>query len=185
MLETLKEWDSQLFLVLNGLGTKTMDPFWIFITHIESWTLLFILFLVVPFIYFSRRKALWVVLGTLASFVVTLGLKYLAKISFGRIRPNNLVDFAPKIRILQFPSDFSFFSGHASVSFAVTTFMVLALRKSTRWVYLCYLWPVLFSFSRIYVGVHFPSDILAGMCIGFFVALFLFRVFRKFGLLQN
>lgn len=96
-----------------------------------------------------------------------------------RLRPNNVEAFAELIRILQKPSNYSFFSGHASSSFSVTTFMVLALRKFTKWIYLAYLWPLIFVMSRIYVGVHYPSDIFVGALVGTVFAFILYYFCRK------
>ena len=81
-------------------------------------------------------------------------------------------------RILQDPNSFSFFSGHASSSFAVTTFMVLLLQQHYRAIYLAYLWPVLFVVSRVYVGVHYPGDVLVGSVVGVTIALLMFRLYR-------
>ena len=62
------------------------------------------------------------------------------------------------------------FSGHASTSFAVTTLVFLFLRKNKGWLSMLFIWPLLFSFSRIYVGVHFPSDLLVGAFVGTLLA---------------
>lgn len=61
---------------------------------------------------------------------------------------------------------FSFFSGHASNSFATTTFVVLIIRNFYKHTYLLYLFPLIFAYSRIYLGLHYPGDILAGYVAG-------------------
>lgn len=76
------------------------------------------------------------------------------------------------------PGKLQFFSGHAASSFSVTTLMVLFLRKQYRWVYVFYIWPLLFAFSRIYVGVHYPVDILAGAGVGFLTGWGFYRIYR-------
>ena len=179
MLETLNRWDRELFIYLNCLGSDNFDPFWIFVTQIESWTFLFVFFILIIFKFYKKKEALWVAAFTILTFLVSFGLKYITKTSVQRLRPNNVPELSETIRVLQFPIDFSFFSGHASVSFAVTTFVVFSLRKFTRWVYLFYLWPVLFSFSRIYVGVHFPSDILVGAFLGYGIGMGIYYVLKK------
>jgi undecaprenyl-diphosphatase len=112
----------------------------------------------------------------LVTFLLTLFLTDLTKEFVGRLRPNNAGELADLIRILQKPNSFSFFSGHASTSFAITTFVILSLRKYTRWIYLSLLWPSLFVLSRIYVGVHYPSDIIVGAGFGVLMALIFYTL---------
>ena len=93
-----------------------------------------------------------------------------AKEYFERIRPNNVESLSGVIRILQDPTSYSLFSGHASSSFVITTYIVLSLRSFSKWIFLAYLWPVIFVVSRIYVGVHYPIDIVVGATVGMFFA---------------
>jgi len=171
MLEQLQKWDQELFIFLNSLGIEDYDTFWVFITKIEHWTPLYILFFILFFYAYTARKALIGVGLTLVVFGITLGITDLVKNTVGRMRPNNVPELAEIIRILQTPGNFSFFSGHASVSFAVTTFVVLALRSRLKWVYVFYVWPVFFVMSRILVGVHYPGDILVGALVGTLIAI--------------
>lgn len=179
MFETLREWDQELFIYLNNLGSDNFDAFWIFVTKIESWTFLFVFFILIIFKFYKKKEAFWVATFTILTFLVSFGLKYITKTSVQRLRPNNVPELSETIRVLQFPLDFSFFSGHASVSFAVTTFVVFSLRKFIKWVYFFYVWPILFSLSRIYVGVHFPSDIIVGAIIGLLIGYFMYLLHKK------
>ena len=83
------------------------------------------------------------------------------------------------IRILQKPNNYSFFSGHASSSFAITTFVALVLKEKTRWIFAAYLWPLIFVMSRIYVGVHYPSDIFIGALVGTVFAFIFYKLCKK------
>ena len=102
------------------------------------------------------------------------------KAAVARLRPNNVTDLADVIRILQTPDNYSFFSGHASSSFVVTTFLVLTLREKYKWIYIMYLWPILFIMSRIYVGVHYPGDILVGAFVGTVIAFLFYKSYQQF-----
>ncbi len=176
MLETLKEWDRELLVFLNNLGIEQFDAFWIFVTRIESWTALFVFFSFLIF-YFYKGRSGFIVLGfALFSFAITLFLTEITKDFVARLRPNNVAGFTELLRVLQAPTSHSFFSGHASTSFAITTFMVLGIRKFNKWIYVAYLWPLLFILSRIYVGVHYPSDILVGAFVGTLIAILCYKI---------
>lgn len=166
MLETLKQWDRELFIFLNSFGIERFDAFWIFITQPESWIPLYILFFGLFLYYYRLRKGIKIIFFLLLTVGVTLYFTDFVKEYIARLRPNNVKSLAELIRILQTPNNYSFFSGHASSSFSITTFVVLALRNYTKWIYLSYIWPLVFVLSRIYVGVHYPSDIFVGALVG-------------------
>ena len=166
MLETLKQWDRDLFIFLNNSGIEKLDQFWLFVTQISSWYPLFIIFIILIFYYYRGRKGGTVVFFMLLAFGVTIVFTGAVKEYVARLRPNNVEALSELIRILQKPTNYSFFSGHASSSFAITTFVALSLRKYTKYIYFAYIWPLLFILSRIFVGVHYPSDIFVGALVG-------------------
>lgn len=166
MLDTLKHWDREIFIFLNSLGIEKFDGFWLFVTQIRSWIPLFIAFILLIFYYYRGRKGGTVVFFMLLTFGVTIVFTGIVKEYVARLRPNNVEALGELIRVLQTPSNYSFFSGHASSSFSITTFVVLSLRNYTNWIYVSYLWPLLFVLSRIFIGVHYPSDIFVGALVG-------------------
>lgn len=166
MLDTLKHWDREIFVFLNSLGIEQFDGFWLVVTQIKTWFPLFLLFILLIFYYYRGRKGGTVVFFMLLTFGITMVFTGIVKDYVARLRPNNVEALSQLIRILQTPSNYSFFSGHASSSFSITTFVVLSLQKYTKWIYLSYLWPIIFVLSRIFVGVHYPSDIFVGAVVG-------------------
>ena len=179
MLDQLLSWDKKTLLYLNNLGSPTFDPLWSFITHITSWIPLFILFVVLFWLKYSRKQAIQriAVVGLLI-FVITQVCN-LVKRSTGRLRPCNDETINGMMRILHTPSDFSFFSGHASTSFAVTVLVYLLLRDKVKWAGTFFIWPILFSYSRLYLGVHFPLDVIVGALVGSFLAWLFFRGYLR------
>ena len=176
MLSFLRYWDQDLLVWLNNLGNEPYDAFWIFVTQIESWTPLFLYFIGVVLYYHKGKKGAILLLGGIVIFLVTLAITDLTKTYVARIRPNNLDSLSSVIRVLKNPTSYSFFSGHASSSFCIVVFLVLCVRNFNHWVYLAFIWPVLFAASRIYVGVHYPSDIVVGAVVGSILAVFGYRV---------
>ena len=180
MWQKLLQWDRDTFIYLNGLGTDTYDAFWSTVTHISTWIPLFILFIALLYWKFPKREATHKVLTVLALLAFVLTLTYLTKVSVGRLRPNNVSELSSLIRILHTPSDYSFFSGHASSSFSLTVLMYLFLRKHMAWAIVLFIWPVLFAMSRIYVGVHYPLDIIVGAFVGTVFGIIFFKWYNRF-----
>lgn len=168
---SLRYWDQDLLVWLNNLGNEPYDAFWIFVTQIESWTPLFLFFIGVLLYYYKGKKGLVLLLGGIITFLITLAITDFTKMYVARIRPNNIDSLSSVIRVLKNPTSYSFFSGHASSSFCIVVYLVLCIREFNTWVYLAFIWPILFAGSRIYVGVHYPSDIIVGALVGSLLAI--------------
>tara|TARA_R110000823_G_scaffold13313_3_gene44115 strand:- start:62 stop:637 length:576 start_codon:yes stop_codon:yes gene_type:complete len=177
MLDKILQWDRETFVYLNSLGIEQYDMFWSTVTKFPPWIPLFVLIISLFFIKFSKREALFMILTLLMMVFFVSTLTDLTKNVVARLRPNNDEEINTLIRILRSSSGFSFFSGHASSSFSVITFVVLFLRRHFKWIYLFYIWPILFAMSRIYVGVHFPIDLMVGASIGIFSAWMFYKLY--------
>lgn len=175
MLETLKRWDAELFIFLNSLGIESWDGFWLTVTNTLFWIPLFLLIFFLLYKVYGIKKGALVLLYFLGAVVVSLALMITTKYFVARIRPSSVPELTQLIRALQRPDSFSFYSGHASSSFVIATFAVLALRRASKWVYLFFIFPFLFTLSRIFVGVHYPSDLLIGAMIGTFLAYIFYK----------
>ncbi|MCK6608522.1 MAG: phosphatase PAP2 family protein [Flavobacterium sp.] len=185
MLEQLINLDKELFLFLNGLGSEQFDSFWKIITKQIYWSPLFI-----GVFYLIQKKVGWKGLGIIILFLAALitftdQITNLFKYSFERLRPCNDLEVNQIARIVEKRSSFSFFSGHASNSFATTTFVVLILRKYYKHTYLLFLFPLIFAFSRIYLGLHFPADILTGYVFGAIFGFGCYKLYLFFGKKYN
>ncbi|WP_300027735.1 phosphatase PAP2 family protein [uncultured Maribacter sp.] len=177
MLDKILQWDRDAFVYLNSLGIEQYDVFWSTVTKFPPWIPLFALIITLFFIKFPKEEAITMILTILimAAFVATV--TDLTKHVVARLRPNNDEELNTLIRILRSPSGFSFFSGHASSSFSIITLTVLFLRREFNWVYLFYIWPMLFAMSRVYVGVHFPIDLMVGALVGICSAWLFYKLY--------
>lgn len=180
MLEQLLKWDRDTFVYLNGLGIERYDAFWSAVTHITTWIPLFLLFLLLLFTKFPKKEALYKFLTILGLVLFITVITHWTKISVARLRPNNTEEINMLIRILKSPTDYSFFSGHASSSFSITMLVYLFLRSKVKWAILFFIWPILFAMSRIYVGVHFPIDIIVGAIVGILSGMLFYWVYNRF-----
>ncbi|MCK0158464.1 phosphatase PAP2 family protein [Cellulophaga sp. F20128] len=179
MLEKLLQWDRDTFVYLNNLGLEEYDYFWSIVTNISTWIPLYLLFFILFFIKRPKKEAIVMSATVLLMFLFVLLFTDLTKNIVERLRPSNDEAINDLIRILKTPTDFSFFSGHASSSFAITTIVVLLLKNKMKWVWVFYIWPLLFCLSRIYVGVHFPIDLLVGALVGVLCALLFYYLYNK------
>ncbi|MCU0349806.1 MAG: phosphatase PAP2 family protein [Flavobacterium sp.] len=184
-MEELISLDKELFLFLNGLGSEAYDGFWKIITKQINWAP----FILVVF-YLIQRKIGWKNLGIVILFLAVLiaftdQITNLFKYSFERLRPCNDADVNGIARIVIHRDSFSFFSGHASNSMATTTFIFLLLRKYYKFTFLLFLFPLIFAFSRIYLGLHFPGDILTGYLFGATFGLTFYKLFAFLGRKYN
>lgn len=184
-METLKQLDEQLFLYLNNLGNSTWDGFWLIIT--DQWMSIPLYALLVILIYVKTGfKKTVVTVGAIGALVIfTLVISRLVKYGVLRPRPCTL-DLPMRYPLNSDCGDYGFFSTHASVGMALMLFIGKILKEYYRYI----LWPlmtwvVLFCVSRIYVGKHYPGDIIVGFAVGIVVGLIFYRirmyVLKKYG----
>ena len=176
-MQEIIEIDKSILIFLNNLGSSTFDALWLFLTKQSSWTPLFLLVF-----YFFQKKIGWKNLGI---FIIVIALLItftdqftnLSKNYFQRLRPCNDETINNLIRIVHCSDSFSFFSGHASSSMASTTLIFLILRKFFKYAFICFIFPLIFAYSRIYLGVHFPSDIITGYIFGGLMGFIFYRIY--------
>ena len=175
-LEKFIQYDKDLFVFLNGLGTENWDSFWMSVTNQFSWIPLYLLFFYLIFKSLGWKKG--IALLFLTALLVTFSdqLTVFIKNSFGRLRPNRDPSINEFIRILKNNKSFSFVSGHATTSTAVSLFMHLTLKKNYRFTILFFIWPILFAYSRIYIGVHFPLDVTFGALLGILIGFIFYKL---------
>ena len=178
-MDQVLHWDQELFLYLNGLNEGNFDSFWLLVTRIENWIPLYILFFILFWKKLPRKKALLATISTVVLLGITLGLTNIIKNFVTRLRPSNEPSLEGLVRVLQNNSDFSFFSGHSAVSFAVSIFVILVLKQHTKWIWGILIWPFLFALSRIFVGAHYPSDLFVGAIVGISLAIVSKKVLSK------
>ena len=160
MLEKILTLDTELLVYLNGLGSPAYDGLWLFITRQSNWVPLFLLLLYVIYKKLGVKQTLYLLLFITVIVAITDQTTNLFKNGFQRLRPCNNPEINTVIRVVQVRNSFSFFSGHASNSMAVAAFLYFVLRDKIKFFGLIFVWPLIFAYSRIYLGLHYPGDIL-------------------------
>lgn len=180
-MEALSTIDSRFFLFLNGLHVGWMDKVMLLITDMWVWFPLYLLLIYWTVKQYGKR-CWWVFL---AVGVVVLCSDQLAshvcKPLFQRLRPCYNADFQGLIYLPKglAGGKYGFVSSHAANTFAVATFLTPALRSFRPWTAIVlFFWAFLSSYSRIYIGFHYPGDIVAGVVLGVLVGMVVWKLFQ-------
>ena len=181
-MNRIKQIDTEILIYLNNLGSETWDPLWIAITNKFTFIPMFILL-----IYLLHKKngnnGLLIILFFIALLILfTDQFTNLVKDSTQRLRPCRMDDLQNLLRDIDIRcGKYGFFSAHAANSIAVTIFVLNCLEQSVKKYIkpILIVWVIIFSYSRIYLGVHYPLDTLFGLTFGLFSGL-LFKCFYNY-----
>jgi len=178
MLEKLLNFDRQFFVYLNSLGSETYDGLWLFITKQTNWTPLFLLLLYFIFKKVGGKQTLILLLFVALLITFTDQVANLFKNGFHRLRPCSELELKSTIRIIKSSDTFSFVSGHATNSMAVATFLFFIFKNHFKYFGFLFLWPLIFAYSRIYLGLHYPLDIIGGYLLGLVSGILMFKIYE-------
>ncbi|CAM1344108.1 phosphatase PAP2 family protein [Tenacibaculum amylolyticum] len=178
-LDSILSKDRELLIYLNNLGNEKWDAFWLAITDQFNWIPLFVFILVLLFVKFGAKKTLFTLFFIALLVAFSDQFTNLMKNSVGRVRPCNVPELQEYLRQFSYkPRGGSFWSGHAALSATFTTFIILLLRSKFKFIYILILFPLIFGYSRIYLGVHYPIDITIGYIEGIIMGPILFKLYK-------
>jgi len=168
--QSIIEFDTELFLYLNSFHNDFWDTIMLLITRKETWYPFYAI-IIYYFIKNYRSKSLLVLFFLALTILASDQLSVLIKETVQRLRPvyepaiENLVH-----NVLRKGGFHGFVSSHAANSFAILVFTARIFRnKSYRGLLL--FWAIIFSYSRIYSGVHYPSDLIGGALLGWVIGI--------------
>lgn len=180
MIDSLIEFDIELFLYLNNLGNIQWDGFWMFMTNKFSAIPLYLLLLFLSYKQCGAKKTIVILLFIAALIGISDQTSNLFKYGFQRLRPCHDESLEGLFRLAKESCGglYSYFSAHAANSMAIAVFFGLLLRRSYKYLPLILIvWAAIVGYSRIYIGVHFPFDVFTGFFFGSMYAAILYRVF--------
>jgi membrane-associated phospholipid phosphatase len=167
------------FFVNNSMANSFFDAVMPFIRESVIWAPFYLFILVFAIANFGKRAWLWILFFICTTAVCDVVSSHLIKEHIFRLRPCQNPALADRIRILvnYCPHSSSFTSSHATNHFGMAVFMVITLRAYTSaWINLLFAWAFFICFAQVYVGVHYPSDVLSGALLGcglgYIIALF-------------
>jgi len=179
LLDRLLQIDTELLIFLNNLGSEQWDGFWLALTNQFNWSPLFALLLFLIFKKFGWKNGGLILLFLVVLITFSDQFTNFIKNTFERLRPCNTEGVLQQIREFNYrPTSYSFYSGHAASSMTFSFFVILLLKKHYKYIGFLVMFPLLFGYSRIYLGVHYPVDILAGYLAGLLFG-YLFYILQK------
>lgn len=168
MIEQLIEYDKELLQFLNSFHTSWLDPLMLFLTATLAWLPLYI-FLVYLIIKEFKKDSWMILLGVIVTILLADQITAsIMKPYFARLRPSREPTLEGLIHLVEgyTGGQFGFASSHAANTFGTATFYFLLFGKTKRWVGWLFLWAAFMTYTRIYLGVHYPGDIIVGGTIG-------------------
>ncbi len=165
-------------MINSGLSNGFFDWMLVPMRHKLFWIPLYLFIVAFVLTNFGRRR--WLVLlffGITLLISDTVSSKLIKK-TIKRERPCHMEELTPVKRI-PCSHGYSFTSSHATNHFAIGTFL-FCLFSFFKWRWLFMLWASIIGFAQIYVGVHYPLDVIVGSLIGTIIGLISFNIFNRF-----
>jgi putative membrane-associated phospholipid phosphatase len=180
MIERLISQDQELFLFLNNLGSESFDAFWVFVSGKWSWLPLYAVLLYLLYRQYPKKQLFYILLVLAMAVLVSDQIANVFKYGFERLRPCHDELLIPKMRRVECGGRFGFYSSHASNTFLLASFLSPLLGQKYRFLpVFLFVWAGVVSYSRIYLGVHFPLDVLMGTFMGIIIGKAGVYAFRK------
>jgi len=181
-MEALLQFDTDIFLFLNGLHNSFFDFIMYWVSKTVVWIPLWLYFI---FLLISeyKKQAVWIIIALLVAVSLADSISVnLFKNVFERLRPCHNGEIANIVHIVKdhCGGKYGFVSSHASNMFAIAVFMGLALKSKFKYSFLLLLlWASLIAYSRIYLGVHYPTDVIGGGLLGSIIAYAIWKLISK------
>lgn len=180
MLDRLVNWDKQALVFFNGFHADWLDPVIYYLTMTEFWIPLYVFLLFL--IFRDHKKQGWLVVVGIALCIlltdrITAGLM---KPYFERLRPSHDPSLEGMLHHVKNYRGglYGFASSHAANTVGIALFVFLLMRNHYRLIWLMFVWAGLMCYTRIYLGVHFPGDILVGAIVGLLSGYAAFRFYK-------
>jgi undecaprenyl-diphosphatase len=181
MIDHLIELDKQLFLLFNGMHATWLDPvIEVFSKTMASIPLYAFLLYHIYAVYKQRTWGILLSIGLLILMTDQFA-SGLMKPFFERLRPSHEPTLEGMVHLVNGYSGgtYGFASSHAANTFGIATFLSCLLKIEKPWINWLFLWAAFVSYTRVYMGVHYPGDIIVGALIGVVFGWLVFKLYIR------
>lgn len=163
----LKEIDKSIFLLINGCHNSVLDVVMHYISHKFFWIPLYLLILIVLAKKLQQRVLLVLVFVAITITLTDQICLHFFKNVFQRFRPCHNLELAPIVHLVDGCGGmYGFISSHAANSFALAVFLIPLFKELGKKSLFFFIWAALIAYSRVYLGQHYPSDVVVGGLLG-------------------
>lgn len=178
-MEEIIQTDKEALVYLNSLGSEEFDNLWIMISGTWLWVPFYLILFYFLFKNYKINSFIFAIIFIALGIAVSDQLANVFKYGFERLRPCHDPQLSPIIRRVKCGGQFGFYSAHASNSFFVATFLGLMLKDKVKYLpFILFLWAAFVAYSRVYLGVHYPSDILVGASMGILIGVIFYLLMK-------
>ncbi|MBL0144740.1 MAG: phosphatase PAP2 family protein [Chitinophagaceae bacterium] len=182
-MEQILSYDKQLFKFINStLSNNFFDWLMPWLRNSTMWVPLYLFLILFATLNFKKNAWWWIIFAVCTVICTDFLSSAIIKNNILRLRPCNDPSLVSYINVLvgYRPQSSSFTSSHAANHFGQAMFIYLTLKKHFgKWPLIFFIWAFSISFAQVYVGVHFPLDILGGALVGIFIGYLCGKQFNK------